>query len=222
MSYTTLLGYKNGQFVNLIEYRNAWGAAARIWDVLYDNYLKDPNNPVDCWILCKPLTWLWDIAKRTDIPTFERAVHASTFDRAYVRRENFGRFITDLRAFDLKYPCTGNANHFPSWAQDIEKIDADVAAISFHQTSVAENPWIKYEGADEEGEEVYSQYSLSAGFEVYDFIDGKLTESESTDTVDADEHDCNPTIVKETRQTPEPASEASPQTGEVSGVSAVG
>lgn len=95
----------------------------------------------------------------------ERAVHASTFDLAYVKRSNFQRFCADLRAFDAALPVKGGCvNHLPAWVDVIQNLDAD--AIGFHGTSVAENPWLRYDEAKDESHQV----PLTEGFEVYDWL----------------------------------------------------
>lgn len=218
MSCTTLLGYKNAQFIELRQYPNAWGSAARIWGALYDQYLKNPAKRYDCWLVCRPFDRLFDLAAQPNLELYERAVHTSTLDRAYVRRENFGRFIADLKAFNSRYPAGHGANHLPRWAQDIASVGEDVEAISFHQTSVAGNPWIRQ--INEEGDSV--QRPLSDGFEVYDFVLGKLTKPEPDGTVDGDEHKYNPNVVEEVRQTSEPVLEAFSRSGEGRSAPALG
>lgn len=163
MSYCAILIFRDGELKEQIEYRNAWRGAARIWDALFDRYLKNPAVEYDSWIHTKNQQALWDLALDDRLTEFERAVHVSTFDRFYVSRENFPRFCEDLRKFVEKYP-TGYECHLKTWADAIEKIDCD--AISFYVTSVSENPWHKY---DEE-KDIYNFIPLSDGFEVYDWM----------------------------------------------------
>lgn len=171
MSYCQLIIFKDGKPSYGIEYRNAWGGAARIWDALFEKHLKNPNIPYHSWISGDQQP-LWDLAKRETLPMHERAVHASTFDHAYVRRENFPRFCADLRAFDAAYPSGPKVSHLSAWADALEKLDAE--AIGFYGTSVAENPWMKYDEAKDESIPV----PLSDGWELYDWLDksnAKLT-----------------------------------------------
>ncbi len=137
MSYCQIIPFAEGLPQSGIEFRNAWGGAARIWSALFDAYLKNPAIPYHSWM--GSADELWSLAKREDLPTFERAVHASTFDHAYISRENFGRFAGDLRQFAEKYPVPGAVDHLLPWAEWIEASDAE--AVGFHGTSVAENPW---------------------------------------------------------------------------------
>lgn len=166
MSYCALIPFIDGKPSNPIEFRNSWGGAARIWNSLFDAYLKDPNNKYDTW-LGENAKRLWPLATRKDLPLFERAVHASTFDLFYVRRDHFKQFANDLWSFVRKYPVAGNcADHLPAWAALIDSSRNKIEAYGFHGTSVAETPWLDY---DEEGDvEVYK--SLSEGQEVYDWL----------------------------------------------------
>ncbi len=167
MSYCAIIVFKDGVASGSIEFRNAWGGAARIWDALFEKYLKNPAIPYHSWISCDQQS-LWDLAKREKLLPFERAVHASTFDLAYIRRANFGRFCGDLLLFDAAYPCIGStANHLPAWVDAIMELKAE--AVGFHGTSVAENPWRKY---DEDKDETIP-IPLCSGWEVYDWLDKK-------------------------------------------------
>ena len=66
------------------------------------NILKDPKIPYDTWLSGgERAQALWDLTKREDLTTYERAVHISTFDRAFVLRKDFARFCADLRAFAI-------------------------------------------------------------------------------------------------------------------------
>ena len=163
MSYCQIITFKDGLPHRDIEYSNAWGGAARIWSSLFDAYLKNPAIPYHSW-LSDQGNALWPLAKRSDLPMFERAVHASTFDVGYVRREHFLQFAADVRAFVAKYPVPGKVDHLPAWADAIEASDAE--AVGFRGTSVAETPWFRYD--EEKDEEIPKP--MSEGFEVYDWL----------------------------------------------------
>ena len=108
MSYTELIPFKNGIPQPGIEFCNAWGGAARIWTALFDRYVPKKFEH-DSWI-CSAAgddNRLWNLAQRPDLPMFERAVHAFTFDLHYVARENFTALAEDLRKFVAKYPSDG-------------------------------------------------------------------------------------------------------------------
>lgn len=170
MSYCSLIYFRDGKPFAESEYRNAWGGAAKIWSDLFDAYLKRPSVPYDNWLTrCAGNdSSLWDLAKRRDLPMFERSVHASTFDRAIIRREHFQQFVAHLRDFVSKYPAGDKVCHLLAWADAIESSDAE--AVGFYGTSCSCNPWYRF---DEENDESIP-YDLTTGdqhFEVYDWIE---------------------------------------------------
>ncbi len=164
MSYCAIVIFKDGLPHGKIEFRNSWGGAARIWSALFDKHLKNPAIPYHNWLAESEQQKLWALVNRADLPIYERTVHASTLDFAFIKREHFPIFCTDLRAFDVAYPAPEKANHLPAWADAIEKLDCE--GIGFHGTSVAENPWKKY---DEE-KDVMINIPLAKGWEIYDTL----------------------------------------------------
>lgn len=167
MSYTSMMMFRGRKPKTEIRYGNSWGGSARIWDALFDKYLKDPKLPYDTWLTGgEKAQALWGLAKREDLPMFERAVHTSTFDRAFVLRKDFARFCADLRAFDAAYLVQQRVSHLVKWAEDIEKCDAKTQAVAFYHNSISDNPWLKQEKDD--GELVYRP--LSDGFDVYKWL----------------------------------------------------
>jgi hypothetical protein len=168
MSYCKIITFKNGKPAGGVEFQNAWGGAARIWNALFEKHLKNPFIQNHSW-LCSDKQALWDLAKRktSPLPECERAVHASTFDRAYVNRQNFPRFCADLRSFDVTYPVAqAVVNHLSAWADTIEKLGTDVEAIGFLGTSVGENLWVEYDQENDRDILV----PLTDGWEVYDWL----------------------------------------------------
>lgn len=165
MSYCQLIQFKDGKPDQQTAFRNAWGGAARIWDALFKAYVPKKHE-FDSWLTGgSEDRRLWDLAKREDLPMFERAVHASTFDLCYVRKEHFKRFADDLRQFVLNRPAeSGHVCHLKAWADLIESSPAE--AIGFHGTSFSENLWHRYDSEKDESTPV----SLSEGFEVYDWL----------------------------------------------------
>lgn len=167
MSYCKLITFVDGKAAQSIEYRNAWGGAARIWDALFNRYLKDPANPLSTWLMSTATGHddLWALAKRKDLSRHERAVHASTFDWAIIRQVNFIDFASDLRRFAEEYPAGDRVCHLREWADFIDQCEAE--AIGFHGTSVSENLWEIWD----DGAEEPVLYNLNEGekhFEVYE------------------------------------------------------
>ena len=106
MSYSTLMFFKDKKVIDEIEYTNSHGTAPYVWGVLFDKHLKDPNIPYDSWLLrcATGDTALWELNAREDLPDYERAVHAFTMDRAFVKRQDFSRFAAHIRAFLAVHP----------------------------------------------------------------------------------------------------------------------
>lgn len=173
MSYTQLIIFKDGKADGGVEYRNAWGGSARIWDALFKAHVPKKHE-YDSWISTGngDDRRLWDLASRADLPMFERAVHAFTFDHFYVRNEHFGRLAADLRAFVEKYPAGQCVDHLPAWAKWLDE-NSGVEAVGLYGTSVSENIWHRAKScphcgnATDETEPV----PLSEGTEVYDWLD---------------------------------------------------
>jgi len=167
MSYCSIIEFKDYKPNKEIEFKNSWGGAAFIWTALYNKYLKDPEIDYDTWV-GKTDRKLWDLAKRIDIPIFMRAVHAATFDYATIKREHFKQYVEDLHKFEREFKNNKVICHLTSWANIIEKSDAEV--IGFHATSVSENLWYDW---DEEKEETifYDLNTRKEHFEVYDWLE---------------------------------------------------
>ncbi len=166
MGYCEIIPFKDGNPQTGIEFHNPWRGAARVWDALFERYLKNPEIPYHSWLSSYSKdkgSDLWDLAKSERLQLFERACHAFTFDLAYVRRENFGRFVADLRAFDRQYPVD-YPSHLSAWAELLETLDAE--AVGLYGTSVSRNPWYEY---DEEKDETTPRV-LADGFEIYDWL----------------------------------------------------
>ena len=170
MSYTELIIFKDGKADGGVEYRNAWGGAARIWTALFDRYLKAKEH--DYMLSEENQKRLWNLATREDLPIFERAAHTFTFDHFYVRNENFGRFAADLRAFVKKYPAGECVDHLPAWAKWLDE-NGGFEAVGLYGTSVGENIWHRAKKCPHCGNDMDETESvpLSEGFEVYDWLE---------------------------------------------------
>lgn len=169
MSYCQIITFENGRPAKSVEYRNAWGGAAYIWDCLFNKYLKDPTNEYDTWALGRNLDRLWKLAEREDLLLFERAIHTATFDRAVIVREHLPRFAADLRQFVEHFGTGDRVCHLPTWARFCDE-HADVEAIGFYHTSVSDNLWYEWNEEKEESEP-YDLNTMDKHFEVYHWLD---------------------------------------------------
>lgn len=167
MSSAYLIEFFDGKGTEETVFRNSWGGSARIWDTLYEEYIKDPNNPHDIWLMGNTQK-LWDLPKDPEMPDFERAVNIFTFDKVIVRRKNFMKFAYHLDLFAGKYPVGDRVDHLKEWQKFFENSKAE--AIGLHGTSVSENLWNLY---DEDSDEhvYYNIDEQDEHFEVYEYLE---------------------------------------------------
>lgn len=156
MSYTALLLFTNKKPSQEIEFRNSHGGASRIWDSLFDKYIKDPQISYHHWLMPGEAEKLWDLAANPSLPMFERVALGSTFDMFYVAKANFARYVADLRKFVEVYPVPERVDHLSAWADAIEKLGPEIEAVAIYGTSTSDNPWVDPRPK-----------SLSKGYEVY-------------------------------------------------------
>jgi hypothetical protein len=173
MSTATLIAFKDGKECGGVEFRNSWGGAARIWNALFAAYVPKKHQ-WDTWASSPDDRRLWDLATRQDLLLFERAVHAFTFDRFYVRRENFHKMAANLREFVAKYPAGESADHLPAWAKWLEDNPTNADAVGLYATSVSENPWRRPKTCEHCGHKTDETESipLSEGNEVFGWLEG--------------------------------------------------
>lgn len=172
MSYTALIVFKDGKPHHNVEFRNSWGGAARIWDALFKSYIPKKHE-YDSWI-GGDSDRLWDLVKRNELPLFERAVHAFTFNRFYVIKEHLTKLSEDIRLFVQKYPVLrSHVDHLPDWAKWLDE-HPESEAVSLYATSVGENLWYRPKKCPiccqelEDGD--LEPVPLSEGTEVYDWL----------------------------------------------------
>lgn len=173
MSYCELIIFKDGKAAYAIEYRNAWGGSARIWDALFREHVPKKGE-YDSWVSDPDDRRLWDLAKRADLPMFERAVHAFTFDHFYVRQENLNQLAADLHSFVAKYHAGENVDHLPAWENWLRETSA-VEAVGLYGTSVSENIWHRTKTCPHCGNDTdeTEPVLLSEGTEVYEWLNAK-------------------------------------------------
>lgn len=173
MSYCELVFFRQGKAADGIEFRNSWGGSARIWDALFNRYLKDPDVEYDSWLTrqMKPggSRALWDLGKRRDLPEFERAVMMFTYDFALVKQKDFPRLAADLRKFAEAYPVQrGNVDHLVSWADAIEiQIGTDADAVAVYGTSCGER-WMSVPMPDDEDSRPYDMAVDDKHWDIYE------------------------------------------------------
>lgn len=166
MSTATLIIFKDGAPSEGMEYGNSWGGACRIWDALFEKYVKNPAIPYGYIFSDGNSKKLWALWRNESLSMAERACLAFTFDHFYVSKANFKRLAEHLREFDSMYPVSQKVNHLPKWVEFFESCEAD--AVGLWATSVSENPWMKWDEDKEESIPV----PLSEGHEMYVELEG--------------------------------------------------
>lgn len=171
MSCSTLYGLwpNETRRVKLAEFRNAWGMAPLVWNVMAQRYLGMPPH---CYF--NRMEDLWSLHARGDIPVSDRAVLRMTFDTAFIRREDCRRAIDDialfLHAFNREIDPDA-VNHWPRLATSlITQWSDNPSAFGVHQTSVSVNPW---DGPYDEATDERGPFDWSKAYSVYDGLPGR-------------------------------------------------
>jgi len=167
MSYSAAFEIKFGKdLTEIAEFRNSHGCAPVVWGAMCSRYLGS-----DSWLVSNDR--LWKLYKRKDIPEHHRAVLVMTFDHAYLTRKNFKRAANDIREFLKDFPPKpGYVNHWPKIAELLDTLTC--LNFGIHQTSVSENPFMKYGGQG--GTKVVKK---SECYEVYETLSGDDEAAES-------------------------------------------
>lgn len=168
---------ESGAFQPVAQFKNAWGAAARIWTALSKRYFYDEAYWMQAGMKPDGGRSFWDLVNDKRLSRMERIVFASTFDLHLIRKPEFQEVAQCLREFAAKYPKGQAVCHLPAIADLLDKLAGDDHGLDFtpwavgwHQTSVSANTlWVKDETNEEEGR----LYDLSKDDEavfVFDFL----------------------------------------------------
>lgn len=168
MSYSTIITFKDGKPDVYQEFNNSWGGGARIWKTLYDKYLKDTAKEYSNFLDPDNMKRLWLLARRQDLPMFERAVLTATFDHAIITKNHFKLYAEHLKEFVIAYrDYSASRCILNDWRGTVELCEAE--AVGFQMTSVCEDMWEDWDEKLDEG----IPYDLNTGdkhFEVYDWL----------------------------------------------------
>lgn len=116
-----------------IEFHHSHHGARAVWEELAGRYGIDTG--------IRNRAELWGLARHPDVPVSDRAVMAATFDYAWLKRENFRRFVELMAAACLPVDCHYRADG-PMAQALLENADnAAVAGVCWQQTSAASNVW---------------------------------------------------------------------------------
>lgn len=142
MSHSTVYGLWPGQEkrVRLAEFRNAWGMAPVVWNIMAQAYLH--VKPHEYW---QHMDAIWPLAERDDIWHTNRAVLKMTFDTRYILAKDVPRAIDDIALFLHQHQALIDptaANHWPAYGNAlVTQWASKPPAFGVHQTSVSENTW---------------------------------------------------------------------------------
>lgn len=151
------------------EFRNSHGSAAILWHFLWQQYV---THKTDSYYLLDAQK-IWDLWTDERVPECLRAMLGLTFDRAYVKRDDFRRMATDIKnGIAMIDPPLSHANHWPSIAEHLLS-EPSCEAIGLHCTSVSENP---FEGRwNGEG---HDPLDWTTCFDLYEELDSGKAERE--------------------------------------------
>ena len=167
MSETTLYGLDDKNSLEALgEYRNSHLGAPTIWNVLARHLGQDS------YMSCAASGELWAVWKRPEIPVFEKIVMLSTYDNAYVSKENIPKLLSAFKEFIKTFPDANT--HIPSYIEDIEKAD-NLNGVCWWISSIGEDPWFEWNDEDEEVE-----YDFKTGdkhWEVFEYLESYKPET---------------------------------------------
>jgi len=187
MSYTTVLRMpKDGGLLQVVEFKNAYGSAMRVWDSLVRAHLIDPMQDVDQQIgsimFSQRLEPLWKLIDSPKLSRVERMLLGWTFDKAvceYAKLTEMAKLFREFeklhRAYASLPPGSSPINHLPSLADLYEKEaqEPEHLGLCVIQTSVSCDVWrTSIDPEDEDSESRMYDASKDKGhyfiFEQYD------------------------------------------------------
>ena len=144
MSSTIIFGaFDDGDMIEVGAAKNALLGAMHVWRALGAKYL---HNEMAAFMGDGKA--LWDLRIDPRLSDTDRMVHVSTFDRAFVRRENILRVADALDGF---VPASDNLKQQASHLRAAYVNGARV--VGWQQTTVSENLWsLEFGDGDDEGE----------------------------------------------------------------------
>lgn len=159
MSRTTLLIVDNdGDVCDDSEYSNAWGFGPMIWQALIDRYrnaiptIGRDELSLDNW----PKLWKADENDGLPLRPWERDVLRATYDNAMIRGADLKRMAASMGMFYEAHSRHGVACSLKSIAARLRDLAEGTNTkfkapdVCFIGTSVQEDPWIVFDGSDDD------------------------------------------------------------------------
>jgi len=148
MSYLSLYTlHQDGSAKLHQRFGNAHRGAMLLWSWLAQKYL--PGEQLFMMMVGED-NKLWDLATSDKVKEAHQIVHANTFDRVAVKRENIPRLVEAMKTVVEDCPDPG---HLPAQIEALEALQGneDVMAVSWNQTSVTRSHWdARYDDDDNE------------------------------------------------------------------------
>ena len=137
------------------ECQNAWLGAMHVWKTLASKYgIVKPGEEYRLLLDDSVMKQIWALARDERLPWWERVVHASTFDRAIVLRDDFPRLIEAFEQWVRERPeeAIGLACQLDYFKLIVEH-ERGFRGICWNQTTIGESYWWVRDGSgeDEEG-----------------------------------------------------------------------
>jgi hypothetical protein len=158
MSYTTVyLIRSSGDLEEIVELQNAHGFAPYVWSVLCKRYL----GAAAAWCTEEDAEKLWALGYDKKVPRAWRAALLCTYDFALIEHNRFCEVAGLLREFSKDTYSVSCVCHFSEIVRLLEQhaSDTDVIGMCFYPSSISDNLWFEYDGA--EGED--RPYDVKAG-----------------------------------------------------------
>ena len=170
MSETVLYGINSDGLKVLGEYRNSHLAGPCVWDQMARHIGLD-MMPIGFGPDGKEqLEKFWVLWELPVVPTFEKIVLLSTYDRVWVSEKNLSRLVTAFKEFINAFPESNT--HLAKYVRDIENFtskDSDIKGICWHLSSMSEDTWSWFDDNDEEVE-----YNFETGTKHWELFDDVL------------------------------------------------
>ena len=141
--------------------RNSWWGAPVIWEAMANDYL-------DCSEWESNPERLWNLVDRSDIVKSDRTVLMLTFDRFYVKNDDYLRAASDIEAFASHRPLLADS-HLPHIAS-VLRSNPMPSAIAMWWCSVSENPFAGKHDSEEEGGKC-TPFDWSTAYDLYKTFD---------------------------------------------------
>lgn len=133
MSYTTIMIREDDTLHSASTLKNSHGSAPYVWEEFGKAYMKGFTGYL--WFDSDQ----WSLWRDNSIPVKHRSVFMMTFDKVWVKSENFLRAANDIEAFLIDFPP--NPSHVNHWKEIAAFFrECEQQGIYIWQTSITDPP----------------------------------------------------------------------------------